>query len=68
MSKMQDEDYSHLTLLGIAYESGFNSKSTFNRIFKEMTGKSPAEYKAYLKKERPIRDLGRSRILGRLTV
>jgi putative ABC transport system permease protein len=59
IQKMQDAAYNHLTLLGIAFESGFNSKSTFNRIFKEMTGKSPAEYKAQLKKERPIRDLGR---------
>src|SRR6202012_183586 len=52
---MQDKSYDKLTLLGIAYESGFNSKSTFNRIFREVTGKSPAEYK----KERPNRDLGR---------
>jgi putative ABC transport system permease protein len=43
--KMQDPDYDHITLLGIAYESGFNSQSSFNRIFKQMTGKSPAEYK-----------------------
>ena len=48
-SKMQDKAYDRMTLLGIAYESGFNSKSTFNRTFREMTGKSPAEYK----KERP---------------
>lgn len=64
MRKMQEDEYDHLTLLGIAFESGFNSKSTFNRIFKEMTRKSPAEYKDYLKKERPNRDLGRqSRLL-----
>jgi len=50
-AKMQDAAYDHITLLGIAYESGFNSKATFNRIFKQMTGKSPIEYKAYLKKE-----------------
>jgi len=43
--KMQDPAYDRITLLGIAYESGFNSKTTFHRIFKEMTGKSPAEYK-----------------------
>ncbi|WPU95590.1 FtsX-like permease family protein [Mucilaginibacter sabulilitoris] len=54
--KMQDPAYSHITLLGIAYESGFNSKSSFNRIFKEMTGKSPAEYK----KEFPVYNLGRT--------
>ena len=33
-----------LTLLGMAFESGFNSKSTFNRIFKKFTGKSPSAY------------------------
>jgi len=32
------------TLLGLAYECGFNSKSAFNRIFKKTTGSSPSEY------------------------
>ena len=41
---LEDQDLAHLTLLGIAEESGFNSKSTFNRIFKKFTGKSPKEY------------------------
>src|SRR6185437_6626733 len=48
--KMQDKAYDKLTLLGIAYESGFNSKRTFNRVFKEITGKTPVEYKNDLKK------------------
>jgi putative ABC transport system permease protein len=52
--KMQDPAYKRLTLLGMAYESGFNSKTTFNRVFKEMTGKTPVEYKNSLKKEVPI--------------
>ncbi|MFB0495862.1 putative ABC transport system permease protein [Mucilaginibacter sp. OAE612] len=51
--KMQDPAFDHLTLLGIAFESGFNSKTTFNRTFKQLTGKSPVEYKLELKKERP---------------
>ncbi|MEO6981467.1 MAG: ABC transporter permease [Mucilaginibacter sp.] len=51
--KMQDPVYDRLTLLGIAYESGFNSQRTFNRVFKEMTGKTPVEYKNSLKKELP---------------
>ncbi|WP_295800558.1 ABC transporter permease [Mucilaginibacter sp.] len=51
--KMQDPAYDHITLLGIAYESGFNSRTTFHRIFKQMTGKSPAEYKAERKKGIP---------------
>ena len=33
------------TLLGIAYDCGFNSKSVFNRIFKEVEGKTPSVYK-----------------------
>ena len=57
--KMQDPAYQHLTLLGIAFESGFNSKTTFNRTFKQMTGKSPVEYKADQKKERPSYNLER---------
>lgn len=61
--KMQDPAYDGLTLLGIAYESGFNSKTTFNRVFKEMTGKTPVEYKNSLKNEVPIDKLAlRSRI------
>ncbi len=48
VQKMQDPAYDHITLLGIAYDSGFNSPSTFHRAFKEMTGKTPAEYKKEL--------------------
>ena len=57
--KMQDPAYDHITLLGIAFESGFNSKTTFNRIFKQLTGKSPTEYKNHAKNERPTYNLGR---------
>ncbi len=32
------------TLLGIAYDCGFNSKATFNRAFKKNTGLSPKAY------------------------
>lgn len=52
--KMREPAFANLTLLGIAYESGFNSQRTFNRVFKEMTGKTPVEYKNGLKKELPI--------------
>ena len=36
------------TLLGIAYDCGFNSKATFNRAFKKNTGFSPKDYLAQL--------------------
>ncbi len=32
------------TLLSIAYDCGFNSKATFNRVFKNVTGITPGEY------------------------
>jgi len=32
------------TLLSIAYDCGFNSKATFNRVFKNVTGMTPGEY------------------------
>lgn len=32
------------TLLGIAFDCGFNSKATFNRAFKKFTGASPKEF------------------------
>jgi AraC-like DNA-binding protein len=32
------------TLLGIAMDSGFNSKSSFNKVFKSMTGKKPSDF------------------------
>ena len=48
VQKMQDPAYDHLTMMGIAYDCGFNSPSTFHRAFKEMTGKTPAEYKKEL--------------------
>ena len=37
-------DYQKYTLLSLAYECGFNSKTSFNRNFKNLMGKSPSEY------------------------
>ncbi|MFH0758719.1 MAG: helix-turn-helix domain-containing protein [Bacteroidota bacterium] len=42
--RIVDPAYSKLTILAIAYDSGFNSKSSFNTIFKEKTGMTPSEY------------------------
>lgn len=34
----------HLTLLGLAYDSGFNSKTVFNTYFKKVTGITPKQW------------------------
>jgi len=42
--RLKDPKYKNLTILAIAYDSGFNAKSSFNTIFKEKTGMTPSEY------------------------
>jgi AraC-like DNA-binding protein len=37
------------TVLAIAFSSGFNSKASFNRIFKRSTGMTPSEYRLKMK-------------------
>ncbi|MEM6803057.1 MAG: helix-turn-helix domain-containing protein, partial [Bacteroidota bacterium] len=44
---LSDKKNSNYSLLGLAYDAGFKSKSSFYRIFKKETGMSPS---AYLKK------------------
>ncbi len=42
---MKDPHYKNFTLLALALEAGFNSKSSFNNIFKNQTGYTPSEYR-----------------------
>lgn len=39
-----DPRFKDYTFLAIAFECGFNSKSTFNSVFKRVTGFTPSEY------------------------
>ena len=43
-SKLNDKNFSHKSILGIALESGFNSEASFYRIFRNNTGLSPKEF------------------------
>jgi AraC-like DNA-binding protein len=45
LSRINDSRYQHYTILAIAFDSGFNSKSTFNSFFKAYTGKTPSTYR-----------------------
>ncbi len=40
----KDPGKKNLTLIALAYESGFNSKATFNRVFKREMNCTPSEY------------------------
>jgi putative ABC transport system permease protein len=46
LRRIQDPAFGHITLLGIAYDCGFNSKTTFNRTFRQIVGKNPAAWRA----------------------
>lgn len=43
--RILDPTNHHLSLLSIGLDSGFNSKATFNRVFKKLTGQSPSAFK-----------------------
>jgi AraC-like DNA-binding protein len=47
-ARIDNPEYRNLSLLGIAFDSGFNTKSAFNRVFKKMTGFTPSEYRKQL--------------------
>ncbi len=46
--RLRDPRFRHYTLLAVALESGFNSKSTFNRVFKKLRGTTPSAVAAGL--------------------
>lgn len=42
---LQDPESEKLSILGIAFESGFSSKTAFNTTFKRITGQTPSQFK-----------------------
>lgn len=43
---IDSKDYENYSLIGIGYEAGFTSKTSFYRVFKKQTGLTPAQYKS----------------------
>jgi AraC-like DNA-binding protein len=48
--RLQSGAHEQFSLVGIAFECGFNSKATFNRVFKKAVQLTPTEYLNSLKK------------------
>ncbi len=44
-SLLKDETMNYLSIVGIGFEAGFNSKTAFNTSFKKYTGVTPSEFK-----------------------
>lgn len=44
-----DPKNSNYTILSVGFEAGFNSKTTFNTVFKKFTGFSPTEFRVNMK-------------------
>ena len=42
------------TILDIAFDAGFNTKTSFNRVFKKITGVTPSHYR---RQHQPKKDL-----------
>lgn len=41
---VKDPGHKHISIIGLAFESGFNSKTVFNNFFKKSTGITPSQY------------------------
>lgn len=48
IKRLKNDQNNHFTLLGIATDVGFNSKSSFNAIFKKFKGLTPTQFKKNL--------------------
>lgn len=42
---LKDPEYNDQKIIAVAYDSGFHSKASFNRVFKDYVGQTPSLYK-----------------------
>lgn len=50
-TKMSQEAYDNMTLYAIALQCGFKNKSTFHKVFKQLTGHTPKSYLKTVKRK-----------------
>jgi AraC-like DNA-binding protein len=46
--RLADTESTQLNVLTLAMDAGFSSKSTFNQVFKKLTGQTPSTYRKAL--------------------
>lgn len=51
VDRLESGKVNHLTLSGIALDSGFNSQATFQRVFKSVKGMSPKEFQSLVEQK-----------------
>lgn len=44
---LQDPENRSFTILSVGFEAGFNSKTTFNTVFKKFTGQTPTNFREH---------------------
>lgn len=54
--RLGNSKYENLKIMSIAYDCGFNSKATFNRIFKKFTNESPKAFRNSYQNFIPLQD------------
>ena len=55
--RLTDPAYAHLTVLAIGLDAGFNSKSSFNAVFKKHVKMTPSQYRENVKRDTSRRRL-----------
>lgn len=50
---LKNPEFNHLSLIGLAYKCGFQSKSTFNKFFKSYTDYTPSQYRKKILEKGP---------------
>lgn len=53
---LKNDKTKHYTILAIAYESGFNSKTSFNNAFKKHTGLTPSAYRKMIEEKQQMKE------------
>ena len=46
--RLSDASYNNFTIAAIAFDCGFNSLATFQRVFKQVTGTTPSKYQNHI--------------------